>query len=257
MSVEPESLRDLQFAFAAHIRNPATATRPRDVEPRRMAIYVDLFHNNVDSLLRANFPVIHRLHEGDAWRSLVRGFLCDHRSHTPLFPEIGREFIRYLETRAERDVGDAPYLVELAHYEFSELALAFDEHDIGDVEHDANGDPLDGIPVVSPTLHVLAYRFPVHRIREDFRPDTPEAQPVLLLLVRDRQDDVRFLEIDALTALLIERLQANRVRSGRSCLAALIDELGRSDDPSLLTSGETILRHLRARDAILGTRPPP
>lgn len=254
MSAEPENLRALQFTFAAHIRDPAHAPRPVDVEPRRMAIYTELFFNNVESLLAANFPVIRSLHDTDAWRALVRDFFREHRSHTPLFPEIGSEFIRHLEERAERGLDDPPFLIELAHYEFSELSLAFDENDIADVERDPQGDMLEGIPVVSPTLRVLAYRFPVHRINAAFRPDTPDAQPVLLLLVRDRNDDVHFHEIDPLSALLIEHLQGNQDCSGRACVVAMLDGIERGGDGALLASGLAILERLRERDAVLGTR---
>jgi len=83
-----------------------------------MAIYTDLFFNNIESLLSANFPVIRTLYDDDAWRSLVRAFYSEHRCHTPLFTEIAREFIRFLETRRDTDAGDPAFLVELAHYEW-------------------------------------------------------------------------------------------------------------------------------------------
>lgn len=220
-----------------------------------MSIYTDLFFNNIESLLAANFPVIRALHDDQGWRALVRDFYRKHRSHTPLFTEIAREFIRHLELRAESGRTDPPFLVELAHYEWSELALSLDENDIAQVEHDPHGDVLAGVPVMSPLARVLAYHFPVQRIGPDFRPDAPGTQPTLILLTRDRADMVHFLEIDALTALLIERFQANRVDCGRSVLEALLRELGRDGDAALLASGCTIVGQLRARDAILGTRP--
>ncbi|GAA0704852.1 DNA-binding domain-containing protein [Dokdonella soli] len=246
-------LQDLQYAFAAHIRDPENSPRPADIEPRRMTVYTELFFNNIESLLAANFPVIRTLHDESAWRGLVRDFYRMHRSHTPLFTEIAREFIRHLEDRSESGAGDPPFLIELAHYEWSELALSLDEHDIGKIAHDPQGDVLTGVPLVSPLARVLAYRFPVHRIGPDFRPHEPAPQPVLLLLSRGRDDVVRFLEIDALTALLIERLQVNRNHAGLVCLDALLHELGRGDDPALRASGAAILARLRARDAIIGT----
>lgn len=254
MSAAPErtSTQAQQLAFAAHIRDPQSAPRPADVEPRRMAIYTDLFFNNMESLLAANFPVIRTLLDDHAWRTLVRDFYREHRSHTPLFTEVAREFIVYLDERNE-SANDPPFLPELAHYEWSELALSLDEHDLAQVAHDPLGDVLTSIPLVSPLARVLAYRFPVHRIGPDFLPDTPAPQPVLLLLVRGRDDVVRFLEIDALTALLIERLQANRHHAGLVCLDALLHELGRADDPALRASGAAILTHLLACEAILGT----
>jgi hypothetical protein len=260
MSARPESsaTQDTQRAFAAHLRDPAHAPAPEGIEPRRMTVYTDLFFNNIESLLSANFPVIRTLYAGDAWRVLVREFYRDHRCHTPLFTDIGREFIRYLETRSEAASDDAicpiePFLVELAHYEWSELALTLDENDIATIAHDPHGDIIDRIPVVSPLARVLAYRFPVQRIGPDFRPAEAPAQPTLILLSRDRTDELHFLEIDPLTALLFERLQRNADRSGRACLNALLDELGR-DEEALRESGLAILRRLRDRDALLGAK---
>jgi hypothetical protein len=93
----------------------------------------------------------------------------------------------------------------------------------------------------------------VQHIGPDFVPIEPSPQPVLILLVRDRHDEVRFTEIDALTAMLVERLGANRDLSGLDCLDALLLELGRGGDESLRTGGIDILRLLRSRDAVLGT----
>src|SRR5512142_2879372 len=116
MSAQPDvSTGALQHAFAAHLRDPAHVPAPAGIEPRRMAVYAELFFNNIESLVAANFPVIRTLYADDAWRDLVRAFYRDHRCHTPLFTDIAREFIRYLETRAEQNAGDWPFLVELAH----------------------------------------------------------------------------------------------------------------------------------------------
>ncbi|MGH8173259.1 MAG: HvfC family RiPP maturation protein [Rhodanobacteraceae bacterium] len=250
---DPSPTQELQQAFAAHLRDPAGAIRPTGIEPRRMSVYTELFFNNIEGLITANFPVIRSLYADDAWRELVRAFYRDHRCHTPLFTDIAREFIRYLETRAENGIDDAPFLVELAHYEYSELALSLDESDLSTIPHDPAGDVVDGIPLASPVARVLGYRFPVHRIRADFRPSEAPAQPTLILLSRGRDDELRFLEIDPLTALLFERLQQNTTASGRACLNALLADLGRDDD-AVRESGLSILRRLHEREALLGTR---
>mgnify|MGYP006138349625 CR=1 FL=1 len=57
------------------------------------------------------------------WRALVRDFYREFRAGTPLFPELPREFIQYLQERGDGR-GDPPWLLELAHYEWVELALS-------------------------------------------------------------------------------------------------------------------------------------
>jgi hypothetical protein len=254
MSALPEAgrTRRLQYQFTAHLRDPKTNPAPDGVEDRRMDIYRDLVFSNVEMFLSANFPVIRTLYNDAEWNAMTRDFLREHQCHTPLFPEFGREFLRYVEFRQQQGRDDPPFLLELAHYEWAELALSLDENDIADVPHDPDGDPATGIPVVSPLACVLAYRYPVHLIGPEFRPDDAPAEPTVLLLVRGRDDEVRFNEINALTAMLIERLQQNDVLSGMQCLDALLADQG-AIASATRDAGADALRQLRACDALLGT----
>ncbi len=258
MSAAPEHARShthaLQYAFTAHLRDPEHVPAPADVAPRRMQVYRELVFANMESYLSSNFPVIRSLYDDDAWNVLAREFLRDHHCHTPLFPEFGREFLRFIETRMEQGRDDPPFLLELAHYEWAELALALDEADIATIAHDPAGDPVDGVPVMSPLACVLGYRYPVHHISPDFRPSDPGAAPALLLLVRGRDDMVRFHEINALSALLIERLQANTELSGRECLDAVLAQYDAATAANLHEAGLAMLIELQQQEAILGAR---
>ena len=140
-------------ALAAHVRDPGAHPGPPGIEPRRLAIYRDLVHNNLDGLLAGNFPVI-RQTLGDAdWDALLRRFLARHRSDTPLFTRLGLEFVAFLESE---DAADAarPWLAELAHYEWAELGLQFSDE--AAPAHDVEGDVLNGVPLLSP----LAWSWP-------------------------------------------------------------------------------------------------
>lgn len=256
MSAAPERGRTqrLQHQFTAHVRDPQGHAAPAGIEDRRMQIYRDLVFSNIEMFLSANFPVIRSLYDDDAWDVLAHEMLREHEFHTPLFPEFGREFLRYLEARQQRGAGDPPFLLELAHYEWAELAISLDENDIADVAHDPAGDPLTGIPVMSPLACVLAYRFPVQLIGPEYRPLEPPEQPTVLMLVRGRDDELHFHEIDPLSALLIERLQANTQATGVECLDALLAERDESGNDDLLRAGQAAIVQLQSREAILGTR---
>lgn len=113
-----------QFAFAAHIRDPVHQPAPADVEDRRMAIYRELFFNNISSFLAGTLPVLHQLLPEAQWQEMMRDFLVRHRCHSPYFLDIPREFLTYLEHSRGTQPGDPPFLYELAHYEWAELALS-------------------------------------------------------------------------------------------------------------------------------------
>jgi hypothetical protein len=77
-----------QLAFAAHIRDPEHNPAPGGVEDRRMAIYRELFFNNLHNLIGTTFPVIKKLHTKEKFRSLIRAFMVRHEAQTPYFLEI-------------------------------------------------------------------------------------------------------------------------------------------------------------------------
>ena len=252
---EPGPLARLQLGFAAHIRDPERHPAPSDVEDRRMAIYRRLFFNNISSLLEKNFPVLRSLYADDAWAVLMREFYSEHRCRTPLFPELAKEFLRYLQDVRGRRGNDPPFLLELAHYEWVELALTLDERELGEVAVEPEGDLLGGRPVLSPLTWVLSYRYPVHRIRRDFQPQEAPAEATHLLVYRDRADRVRFISMNTVTRLLLELLQTQPECSGRELLARVAREIGHSDPDRVIAAGTRVLNDLRQRDVLLGARP--
>jgi uncharacterized protein len=252
----PEALRAQQFALAAHIRDPAGHAPPPDVEDRRLAIYRELFFNSLQGLLAANFPVIRKLLGSEGWEALVRDFYREYRCGTPLFTEVSREFIQYLQLRAEAGRGDPPWLLELAHYEWVELALDLSEADPADTLHDPAGDLLEGVPVTSPLAWPLAYAWPVHRLGPDFQPTQPPPTATFLLVQRDAALKVRFSELSALTFRLLQRLSEQPGLSGRAQLQALAAEAQSTDVPAFVAQGRGMLEQLRDSGALLGTQIP-
>ena len=116
MSAREAELQRQLRGFAAHLRDPNDNPPPPGTEERRLAVYRELFLNNIRELLAGNFPVIRRTLGEDAWQALVRNFHVHHRAQTPLFPEIGQEFLQFLRQRQEAGTGDPQWLPELAHY---------------------------------------------------------------------------------------------------------------------------------------------
>lgn len=248
------SLHRLQNEFAAHIRDPQRHGKPQGIEDRRMKIYRDLFFNNINSLLASNFPVLRKLLDDGAWNALVRDFYANHRSRTPLFPEIGREFLRYLQDERETREDDPPFLLELAHYEWIELALSLDERSTQDLGAERNGDLLHDTPLLSPLVQVLSYRFPVHRISPDFQPGSAPEQATHLLVYRNRDDEVKFMQLNDVTRLLLEFMQTSPQSSGRDLLEQVASAIGHPDPEKVVSSGAQLLQDLAARDILLGTR---
>ena len=252
---DERTLDDLQRRFAAHLRDPASAPPPEGVEERRLQVYRDLFINNVSGLLSGTFPVLEAILGPERWGRLARDFYRDHRCHTPLFLEISREFLDYLADERVAAADDPPFLYELAHYEWVELALAVDERQLVDVPANPQGDLLRGVPVLSPLAWPLAYRYPVHRISADWQPTGPPGEPSFYVACRDRDDQVGVVHVNAVTLRLVERLQQEPDLTGAEHLEALAQELPQLDRGAVLAGGAAALQEFLAADVVLGIRP--
>ena len=251
------AFQKLQYAFAAHLRNPSVNAPPTDAEDRRMKIYRELFYNNIEGFLATAFPVLRQLTDDQAWHALVRDFYARHQSHDPLFHAMAEEFLHYLDDERGERVGDPPFLRELAHYEWVELALSVAEDSLTPALADPNGDLLNGRPCVSPLAWTLAYQYPVHRISPDFQPTAPGEALTYLVVYRSRADEVKFMEINAVTARLMALIDELPQQTGRELLTGIATELGHPKPEAVLASGEEILFGLRARDIVVGTRREP
>ncbi|MCP5431157.1 MAG: putative DNA-binding domain-containing protein [Chromatiaceae bacterium] len=241
-----------QLAFTAHIRDPQSNPLPEGIPARRMEIYTEIFFNGINDLISANFPLLHEITAETHWQAMVRDFMVRHRSETPLFTEVGLEFIDFLQNERTAQPHDWPFMLELAHYEYVELAVA-----ISDAEADGfdpNGNLVDDCPVVAPTAWNLTYRWPVHRIGPAFLPTQAPTEPTHLVVYRDRQDEVHFLEINAVTQRLLDLLKENRQLTGLDALNTIAAELAHQDPAQLVAAGRELLDELHRRNVILGTR---
>ncbi len=244
----------VQRQFANHLKDPERNPAPSGIEDRRMSIYRDLFYNNIESFISTGFPVLRSLMTDVDWHRMIRDFFSRHHCKTPYFYEIVEEFLEYLQL--QRDLkDDVPFILELAYYEWVELSLQIREDLIPKTGYNPEGDLLLCEPVISPLVEVLTFSYPVHRIQASFQPDAPSNLPVYLVVYRDREDEVRFLEINALTARLLQLLQQEgQMRSGQEVLECIASELNHSSPKSLLEHGVQLLQDLRDKSIVLGTR---
>jgi hypothetical protein len=240
-----------QNEFCAHARNPRLHPRPAGVSAKRIGIYAELLFNNMEGTLSGCFPVCKKVLGVRKWNKLVRVFFAEHRCTTPLFRQIPEEFLQWLQQADP--VGLPPFIPQLAHYEWAELAVAVADATMP-AAWNADGDLVEGKPVLTPALMLLRYDWPVQRISPRFKPIQPLTEPVSLLVFRDAMDEVRFIELNPVSAHLVELLQEGS-RTGREALISIAQALRHPDAEQVVTFGAQILADLKARGAILGASP--
>jgi hypothetical protein len=250
-----------QHEFAAYLRDPDNQPAPEDIEERRMTIYRDLFINNVTGFLGKSFPVVSDLLGTKRWKMLVRDFYRDHKSQSPLFPDLPKEFLSYLaEERQDgmhtNDQPDPPFLYELAHYEKVETMLLMAEDPVVPEHVDSDGDLLERVPLLNELAWSLKYSYPVNEICAEAQPEEPAEQPLLLLLYRTHEDTVSFNKLNLVSARLFELLHSNFEKptvTGRAALQLIATEIKHPDPDKVIASGTQILNTWRESGVIVGT----
>ncbi len=247
--------RRLQQQMTAWLRDPGRLSPPA-LEARRLEIYRELIHGNIRDFVDAAYPVLKSLLVASDWDELLRAFMAGHRAQSPYFRDIPLEFCEWLQSARPAWLQEHPWIAELLHYEW--MLLAADHAETApDAAALPAADLLQGRPCLRQALWPLAYRWPVHELGPENPPlPEPPAQATCLLLYRDDDDKVSLLVVSALSARLVEMMQASRTCSGRELLQQLAVEAAVPADAAaeeaFVQAGTAMLADLQRLGVILG-----
>lgn len=242
-----------QREFARHLRDPRNTPAPPGLPAERVAVYRHAVRHNIAQFMHDNFPRVRDALSEAAWNVLLDEYLREHAAYTPVFSRLPGEFLAFLEAR-----GTAPglpdYLQEIAHFDWLENDVGCDEAALPQAGIDATGDLLDGHIVVNPVHRLVTYRYPVHAVNAEYRPETPPAQATHLVAFRDREHQFGVLDLNPVAHDLFQRVRAAPERGARAALLALAQALGHTDPARVMEGGLAILERMRSRELLLGTR---
>ena len=245
-----EDFREVQRAFSAYLRDPDNNPRPPGLPEKRLSVYRYAVYANIERSLSDNFPRIKSFYTESAWETLVRDYIVRHRSDTVCFVELPKEFLEYLENIRD-NAEDPPFLYELAHFEWLETLISADERKLAEYDK-LSRDLLAGVPVINPLTQSLRYSYPVHELAPDNFPETEPEQATFIIAFRKKNNKFGFIDVNMLTARLVELLALNEEKSGREVLLQLAAEMGAEDVEAVVVGGADILERLASDEVILG-----
>lgn len=239
-----------QNTLGRYLRDPDHCAPPAGMDVARAQVYRDLIFNNLSLLLSGTFPVLIKVLGEARWRSLMRIFLRDYRASTPKFGEIAQEFVEFLAAQPPglNDGDWPPFMVELAHYEWVEMALQQSEAE--PLPASDAGQLLECALQVSPLAWPLAYAWPVQLVGPDYQPDAPPVQPTLLLVRRAEDWSVKFSELSPLAWRLLQRITEFPQLTGREQLQGLAVEAEAVGSPMFIESGAALLRQMHGEGVV-------
>lgn len=244
MPQAPDELKDFQREYAAFLREPSSKDRPKDIPSRQSLVYEELLFNNIKGFIDNCFPVAKSLFSGDQWQNLARQFYSEWPSHTPYFHKIPKQFVDYLNSESTELPASMPWLAELCHYEWMELHVDTLNVALPQERPILN---LNNKLTINPTLQLLQYVWPVHTISQSHQPEKPEH--TFILVFRNTNDRVKFININAVTALLID--VAQQTDSINEAMKFVAEKIGKAADEKFTSFGLDILQSLAGQEAIL------
>jgi hypothetical protein len=109
---------------------------------------------------------------------------------------------------------------------------------------------LSSVVQVSDLAYPLAYRYPVHQISSEFQPEICPEIPTYLVVYRDYDNHVQFMEINAVTYALIEQIENNPGYECQAHLKQVVTQLNHPQPDQAFAHGVTILQGLFDRGVL-------
>lgn len=218
--------------------------------PTRLFLYRRHVRKTLSRGIRRQIPrTAARLGEGfDRW---VERFVEAESPRSRYFRDVAFEMVAWVLPRWAEDASVPAYLGDLARHELLWFDVAAappgDEVAAAEIELD-RGVRFDA------AVRLARYEHAVHRLDADEAArDVPAREPTALLVYRDDEHAVRYLELTPLAAAILERLLA-----GDTLRAAVVGgaaALGHAVDASVTQSTAAMLDDLRVRGALRGGAP--
>lgn len=244
--------QDYQAAFTAHIRQPAEYTKPAGVNSKRMRVYREIVFNNFLASVSACFPVLLGIVGKRRFSQLVRQCFFLQPFKSPLFQDIPRSFVDFLQSLAFSELGLPDYTAQLAHYEWIELVLSrqIDENAFIDSNIAVDtANTLLHLTVTLPAVHqLLRYDFPVHQLSQKSKHLAPEA--TFLLVYRTSDFQIRFIQLNAVTYQLLLQLKTAHCLL-LSHLQTLASQLSEHPETVIIQYGLATIHQLYNQQAII------
>lgn len=259
----PRDFQQTQAEFTHWLRQPDSAPLPTGVLPARMHTYRELLFNNVINFVDITFPVAKALLPEPLWQRLSDHFFADYHCQSPFFYDISLHFREFVAALDWPELADFPWLTELLHYEWMELAADIAEEPNPSVAADcvladeSRWERLDAPIRLAMPAWPLAYQWPVASWSVETDPADLHAQAQAVVLWRNRDDEVRSLVVEPLTAWLVERIQLGDQTQQHQTLNSLADELvhaspGISHEQALAACQRVLLQLQHGGLAFLG-----
>lgn len=247
----PETLRahwpELVDRFDLEPRDRAALL---DVSPDRVLVYRKLVFNRICSAVREFIPRTVARMGRTVFRDDIAAFIAECGPSSPYLRDVPGEFVRWAAPRWLAERTRPAYLVDLARHELLDFEVRNDPR--GGEAPTGAALALEAPLRFDGSARLMEYAYAVHRLSSDPTDHAaPEATPARLLVYRDADDRVRYLELSVFAASMLHALIEQR-RTVAEALKQCCDTRGESLDDAQLATAADLLADLADRGVMLG-----
>lgn len=158
-----------------------------------LSLYQTLIHNNLSSVVSPCFPVLRSLLKTGQWDKFINGFLQNYQAKFTSYHRVPEHFVDYL---SQLDNLPYPFIAELAHYEWLELAV--ETAQLPEAPLSLIHPVADTLFTMPPSARFQLYDYPVHLIDQTHIPEKPDATALIVYRPFD-QRKIEFMKINLLS----------------------------------------------------------
>jgi len=210
----------------------------------RFRVYREMISERFLETVQNISPVARSFLSEAEWSKLLWDFLKNQKVESEILRDLPYQLSQYLKTEAHPLKRKYPFLGELLEYEYLEIVMRF-------VREDAGKTPR-GMLRLNPA-HVLGtFRWPVHFISEKFRDPKklPQGEYHLLLWREPESLEVKFMDVNALAASLVKRLERGPAKAS-ALLAAVAKQHRLKASSEFMREGKDLIADLAEKHILV------
>lgn len=199
----PSNADELEAWLEARALDPRDQKAFSALGKDRLFVYRRLIQRGLAGAISEEIPrTKERL--GERFPAEVSRFFDEEMPRSHYLRDVAFEFVDWASKRWAGDPDLPPYLSDLARHELSAFEVAAAR---GESSQEVSPElALDRAVVLHASARLRRYGFPIHRLADG---DTElGSAPTALLVYRDPEHEVRYLELSPLAAAILERLLA-------------------------------------------------
>lgn len=221
------------------------------LDEKRLLLYRKLVRRGLRAAIRVEIPRT-AARMGPAFEACTERYFDHTLPRSPYLRDVAFEFFAWLSRSSLEELAVPPYLIDLARHELVAFTVACAPSE----DSEQTGVPLEldrGVRFRA-AVEIVRYAHAVHRLHEELDAhDEPKAEPTALLVYRDDELEIRYLELSPLASHILDKL-----RSGETLRGAVLgacELLSQPVDGAVLQGTARLLEDLGQRGVLLGAEP--